>query len=313
MAPARGRYEVCMDRRPPYLAPFVRRAAVACAALPLLVPGCAGDGSRPAPAEDCVGAGCVATGIGDRPSGAIARGGRGGQGGGGSFAGAGGGSLGGAGGGTGGLPPVPLQGIVSAVADLELAASTAPPSGAIQVLAPTPGQGVTQGPMGATGSYFLQDADGRRPIWVGAGPFGNGNTRYLDTLQRVDGATARLRCVPRTLLDDIVALYAVSTVQFDPESGHAIITLLVRSSQAPLERFRVLGTTAAIAYDVGSEYSDAQTESGPRGTAVLLNLPGDEFPGQDNAIRIDLGANEETFHVPVVPGGLTLATFEVSP
>jgi hypothetical protein len=274
---------------------------------------CKEDEERPAAIGDCPPEGCIGgpSPIRDANSGALGMGGTGGAGSGGSAGAAGSASAGAAGSSMG---QVSLSGSIDTVS--ESLAATQDLDGTVQVQAPGADgdQVITTSQEG--GDFVLPGVLAQPNLWVGVGPFSADPTStFVDTLQLVDTTRSEpvslLEMSRATLQQLVVDSFMVSPVELNPQRGHVILRFV------NAQRVGIPGVTlttpapasTSVAYDLGDQiYSDTQTETGTRGTLVLVNLAASAYPGVATTITAQVRGATRNVDVHIAAGALTLVT-----
>jgi hypothetical protein len=274
---------------------------------------CKDDEARPGAVGDCPD-GCVGgpSPIRDAPGGSLGMGGTGGTGGSANAGAAGSASAGAAGSSS---AEGSLHGSLQAVISEALALSP-DLDGTVQVQAAGAGGDQVTTTSEPNGDFVLGGVVQSPNLWVGAGPFnGDANSTFLDTLQVVDStssAPVSLLVMRRRPFTDLVAeSFLANPVELNPQRGHVILRF-VNSQQQGIPGATLTTPAPAstsVAYDIENQiYSDTQTETGGRGTLVLVNLDASAYPGSSTTIKTQVRGTERGVDVHIAAGAVTIVT-----
>jgi hypothetical protein len=276
---------------------------------------CKEEEQRPPGVADCPD-GCLGgpSPIRDANSGSLGMGGSagaGGSGSGGSAGAAGSAAAGAAGSSTG---EGTLSGTIDTVS--ESLGATTELAGTVQVQAPGADGDQVITTSQPNGGFVLPGIIPVPNLWVGVGPFNaDPNSTFVDTLQVVDATRSTpvsLLVMSRSTLQQLVVdSFMVSPVELDPQRGHVVLRFVNDQRQGIPGVTLTMPPPAAtsVAYDLGDQiYSDTQTETGARGTLVLVNLAASAYPGVATTITAQVRGASRNVDVHVAAGALTLVT-----
>jgi hypothetical protein len=274
---------------------------------------CKQDDERPGAVGDCSD-GCIGgpSPIRDGNSGILGMGGTGGSGGSGSAGAAGSASAGAAG---SSMTEGSLHGSILAVVSESLG-ENADLDGTVQVQAPGASGDQVSTTSEPNGDFVLAGVVQRSNLWVGVGPFnGDTNSTFMDTLQVVDSTSntsSSLLVMRRPPFQQLVgASFVANPVEIDPLRGHVILRFVNAQRQgiAGVSLMVPDATSTNVAYDIGDLiYSDTQTETGTRGTLVLVNLSTSAYPGNATTITAQVRGARRDVDVHIAAGAVTFVT-----
>jgi hypothetical protein len=136
----------------------------------------------------------------------------------------------------------------------------------------------------------------------------------LPTLQPIDttaGAPLGLLLVPRSTLELVYGLLTAPTAPADG-TAQVVLQFLDATTLAPLEGVSVAHGAEAIAYDAGATYSDSLVATGPRGFAILVNVPAVQIASLQK-VQITLGSTVGAIDVLMQSNAVTLADVFIAP
>jgi hypothetical protein len=118
--------------------------------------------------------------------------------------------------------------------------------------------------------------------WVGVKPAA-ANGPVLPTLQALDtrsDVSVELAAIQAEALDFIYQLITLPT-QRQPGSGQVVVFFVDNAAQdTPVEGLTVhIDGAETVIYDADGSYTDVTTGTGSAGTALVVNIPAETFPG----------------------------------
>jgi hypothetical protein len=150
-------------------------------------------------------------------------------------------------------------------------------------------------------------------LWVGVEQVGTPQVPLMRTLQAINSTKTdllHLYVVERASLEDIAGQSALQTpVDLDATKGHVLI-YFVDGNDEPVRGVSILDNTAIdgalVAYDAGDLYSDGLEETDIGGSALLLNLEANSFPGDAKTIAFSHDGLDSSFVVDVARDSITM-------
>jgi len=136
-----------------------------------------------------------------------------------------------------------------------------------------------------------------------------GDPSLMDTIQWVQQGQTVVIAVERNVIQDIADSLTAAPL-LDAERGHALITI-VDSGGQPRSGASLSVNDGIVGYDIGLLYSDAETQTAERGSAVLVNVPASPPPGTEVDVRARLGGETQTMKLHLAQDSITLQRWQL--
>jgi hypothetical protein len=148
-------------------------------------------------------------------------------------------------------------------------------------------------------------------LWATVAPSAGDAMPTLQPLDTTTGDPLALLVVPRSTLELVHGLLTVPTAPADG-TAQVVLQFFDAATLAPLEGVSVSHGAEAVAYDSGATYSDSETATGPRGFAILVNVPAVQIASTQK-VQVTANGTVGVVEVLMQSNAVTLADVFIAP
>ncbi len=138
----------------------------------------------------------------------------------------------------------------------------------------------------------------------------DGELDLMATVQWAKRSPTQLLIVERAVLEQVAANLTSNATFLNEVRGHAFLEF-IDAGNLPQSGVSVTASDAVVAYDIGIFYSDAEQQTATRGSALLLNAPAGNYPGDEQEVSYRFDGETTRVDVPIAEDSVTIRTIQL--